>query len=66
MITAHYFKFNSVPSKETLAIDLDGAGYNEQMFNDCKGIIENLSPDSRLSSRASNIDFCQNLAHKSV
>jgi len=64
MITAHYFKFNSVPSKETLAIDLDGAGYNEQMFNDCKGIIENLSPDSSELEWAIDITekFCQEKA----
>ena len=64
MITAHYFKFNSVPSKETLAIDLDGAGYNEQMFNDCKGIIENLSPDSSELEWAVDITekFCQEKA----
>ena len=64
MITAHYFKFNSVPSKETLAIDLDGAGYNEQMFNDCKDIIENLSPDSSELEWAVDITekFCQEKA----
>ena len=64
MITAHYFKFNSVPSKETLSIDLDGAGYNEQMFNDCKGIIENLSPDSSELEWAVDITekFCQEKA----
>ena len=64
MITAHYFKFNSVPSKETLAIDLDGAGYNEQMFNECKGIIENLSPDSSELEWAVDITekFCQEKA----
>ena len=64
MITAHYFKFNSVPSKETLAIDLDGAGYNEQMFNDCKDIIENLSPDSSELEWAVDITekFCEEKA----
>ena len=64
MITAHYFKFNSVPSKETLAIDLDSAGYNEQMFNDCKDIIENLSPDSSELEWAVDITekFCQEKA----
>lgn len=64
MITAHYFKFNSVPSKETLAIDLDSAGYNEQMFNECKGIIENLSPESSELEWAVDITekFCQEKA----
>lgn len=64
MITAHYFKFNSVPSKETLAIDLDSAGYNEQMFNECKDIIENLSPESSELEWAVDITekFCQEKA----
>lgn len=64
MITAHYFKFNSVPSKETLAIDLDSAGYNEQMYNECKDIIENLSPESSELEWAVDITekFCQEKA----
>jgi len=64
MITAHYFKFNSVPSKETLAIDLDGAGYNDKMFTDCKQIIDSLSTESSEVEWAIDITekFCQEKA----
>lgn len=64
MVTAHYFKFNSVPSKETLTIDLDGAGYNDKMYSDCKSIIDNLVPESSELDWVVDITekFCQEKA----
>ena len=64
MVTAHYFKFNSVPSKETLSIDLDGAGYNDKMYSDCKGIIDSLVPESSELDWVVDITekFCQEKA----
>ena len=66
LLTGEYFlKYNALPSKEALYIDLSNADINDEQFEECKTIIDEMAPDevTRLEWLVSETEkFCQDRA----